>query len=86
MTFTYDALPIVLKRSLHIDERNMSEQPDTYLSDNEGEQRSQQRLQMINTLKAPIIEMGRNLGYEVVENYGSGAGPIHVCWTFKPGS
>ena len=65
----------------------MSEQPNTYLSDNEGEQRSQQqRLQMIDTLKAPIIEMGRNLGYEVVENYDSGAGPIHVCWTFKPGS
>jgi hypothetical protein len=40
---------------------------------------------MIDTLKAPIIEMGRNLGYEVVENYDLGAGPIHVCWTFKPG-
>ena len=64
----------------------MSEQPNTYLSNNEGSQRSQQRLQMIDTLKAPIIEMGRNLGYEVVENYDLGAGPIHVCWTFKPGS
>src|SRR5215212_2333760 len=64
----------------------MSKQPNTYLSDNEGEQRSQQRLQMIDTLKAPIIEMGRNLGYDVVENYDLGAGPIHVCWTFKPGS
>jgi hypothetical protein len=52
----------------------------------EGEQRSQQRLQMIETLKAPIIEMGRNLGYEVVENYDLGAGPIHICWIFKPGS
>jgi hypothetical protein len=53
----------------------------------QGEQRSQQRLQMIDTLKAPIIEMGRNLGYDVVvENYDLGAGPIHVCWTFKPGS
>ena len=52
----------------------------------EGEQRSQQRFQMIDTLKAPVIEMGRNLGYEVVENYDLGAGPIHVCWTFKPGS
>jgi hypothetical protein len=52
----------------------------------EGEQRSQQKLQMIDTLKAPIIEMGRNLGYEVVENYDLGAGPIHVCWIFKPGS
>jgi hypothetical protein len=52
----------------------------------ESEQVSQNRLQMIDTLKAPIIEMGRNLGYEVVENYDLGAGPIHVCWTFKPGS
>jgi hypothetical protein len=33
-----------------------------------GEERSQQQLQMIDTLKAPVIEMGRNLGYEVVEN------------------
>src|ERR671916_1803061 len=52
----------------------------------EGEQRMPERLQMIDTLKAPIIEMGRNLGYEIVENYDLGAGPIHVCWTFKPGS
>jgi hypothetical protein len=52
----------------------------------EGEQRPSERLQMIDTLKAPVIEMGRNLGYEVVENYDLGAGPIHVCWTFKPGS
>jgi hypothetical protein len=52
----------------------------------EGERRRPERLQMIDTLKAPVIEMGRNLGYEVVENYDLGAGPIHVCWTFKPGS
>ena len=52
----------------------------------EGEQVSQKRLQLIDTLKAPIIEMGRNLGFEVLENYDLGAGPIHVCWTFKPGS
>lgn len=52
----------------------------------EGEQRRPERLQMIDTLKAPVIEMGRNLGFEVVENYDLGAGPIHVCWTFKPGS
>ena len=64
----------------------MSEQPNTYFSNNEGEEQSQQRLQMIDTLKAPIIEMGRNLGFEVVDNYDLGAGPIHVCWTFKPGS
>jgi hypothetical protein len=60
-----------------------NQQPDI---ETQGEQKSQQRLQMIDTLKAPIIEMGRNLGYEIVENYDLGAGPIHVCWTFKPGS
>jgi hypothetical protein len=74
-------LSILLKRSLHIDERIMSD-----FSNNESNQRSEQRLQMIDTLKAPIIEMGRNLGFEVVENYDLGAGPIHVCWIFKPGS
>lgn len=45
-----------------------------------------ERLQMIDTLKAPIIQMGRSLGYEVVENYDLGAGPVHVAWIFKPGS
>jgi hypothetical protein len=52
---------------------------------NIGEPRSQQRLQMIDTLKAPIIERGRSLGYEVIENYDLGAGVIHVVWLFKPG-
>jgi hypothetical protein len=47
---------------------------------------SLERLQMIDTMKAPIIEMGRNLGYEVIENYDLGGGPIHVAWIFKPGS
>jgi hypothetical protein len=49
------------------------------------EQNSQERLQLIDTLKAPIIQMGRDLGYEVIENYDLGAGPIHVTWIFKPG-
>ena len=49
------------------------------------EQNSQERLQMIDTLKAPIIQMGRDLGCEVIENYDLGAGPIHVTWVFKPG-
>jgi hypothetical protein len=46
---------------------------------------------MIDTLKAPIIQMGQDLGYEVIENYDLGAGPIHVTWAihvtwvFKPG-
>ena len=48
--------------------------------------RSQERQQMIETLKAPIIQMGKNLGIEVTENYDQGAGPIDVLWTFKPGS
>src|ERR687887_2349964 len=53
---------------------------------NPGESRSQERLQMIDTLKAPIIERGRNFGYEVIENYDVyGAGVIHVVWLFKPG-
>jgi hypothetical protein len=43
-------------------------------------------LQMIDTLKAPIIQMGRDLGYEVIENHDLGAGPVHVAWVFKPGS
>jgi hypothetical protein len=51
-----------------------------------SERHAQERLQMIGTLKAPIIEMGRYLGYEVVENYDLGAGPVHVAWIFKPGS
>lgn len=41
---------------------------------------------MIDTLKAPIIQMGRDLGYEVIENYDLGAGPVHITWVFKPGS
>jgi hypothetical protein len=47
---------------------------------------SQQKLQLIDTLKAPIIERGRSLGYEVIENYDLGAGVIHVLWLFKPGA
>jgi hypothetical protein len=47
---------------------------------------SRERLEMIDTLKAPIIQMGRALGYEVVENHDLGAGPVHVTWVFKPGS
>ena len=52
----------------------------------EKEPKSQQKLQMIDTLKAPIIERGRALGYEVIENYDvHGAGVVHVVWLFKPG-
>ncbi|MFL6369483.1 MAG: hypothetical protein ACJ72F_01460 [Nitrososphaeraceae archaeon] len=51
---------------------------------NTGEPRSQERLQMIDTMKAPIIQMGKSAGYEVIENYDLGAGSIHVAWIFKP--
>ena len=50
-------------------------------------ERLQERQQMIETLKAPIIQLGKSIvGVEVTENYDQGAGPIDVLWTFKPGS
>ena len=49
------------------------------------DQNKQDKIQIIDNLKAPIIERGRSFGYEVVENYDLGAGPIHVTWIFKPG-
>jgi hypothetical protein len=61
----------------------MSQQQD---SSTDSEQHAQERLQMIDTLKASIIGMGRDLGYEVIENHDLGAGPVHVAWVFKPGS
>jgi hypothetical protein len=66
----------------------MSQQQDRSPSSSSSlpsEQNLQERLQLIDTLKAPIIQMGRDLGYEVIENYDLGAGPIHVTWVFKPG-
>ena len=63
-------------------DRSSSPSPSSSLP---SEQNSQKRLQLIDTLKAPIIQMGRDLGYEVIENYDLGAGPIHVTWVFKPG-
>jgi hypothetical protein len=66
----------------------MSQQQDrspSSSSSQPSEQNLQKRLQLIDTLKAPIIQMGRELGYEVIENYDLGAGPIHVTWIFKPG-
>lgn len=44
------------------------------------------RLQLIETLKAPIIQLGKGMGYDISENYDMGAGPIHITWTIKPGS
>jgi hypothetical protein len=49
-------------------------------------ERSLERRQIIETLKAPIIQMGKNIGVEVIEDYDQGAGPIDILWTFKPGS
>jgi hypothetical protein len=67
----------------------MSQQQDRPSAEEGGEeeeQNTQERLHLIDTLKAPIIQMGRDLGCEVIENYDLGAGPIHVTWVFKPGS
>jgi hypothetical protein len=65
----------------------MSQQQDRpSAAEEEEEQNTQERFHLIDTLKAPIIQMGRDLGYEVIENYDLGAGPIHVTWVFKPGS
>jgi hypothetical protein len=55
-------------------------------SHTEPERRAQERLQSIDTLKAPIIQLGRDMGYEVIENHDLGAGPVHITWVFKPGS
>jgi hypothetical protein len=52
----------------------------------EAERRAQEKLQTIDTLKAPIIQIGRDMGYEVIENHDLGAGPVHIIWVFKPGS
>jgi hypothetical protein len=52
----------------------------------EAERRAQEKLQTIDTLKAPIIQIGRDMGYEVIQNHDLGAGPVHIVWVFKPGS
>jgi hypothetical protein len=57
------------------------------LKSSDSGERSQERKQMTETLKAPIIQLGKNLlGVEVIENYDQGAGPIDVLWILKPGS
>lgn len=47
--------------------------------------RDHKRLQMIDTMKAVIIQTGKSAGYDVIENYDLGVGPIYVTWIFKPG-
>ena len=63
---------------------NMGQQGENSYS--ESERRTREKLQTIDTLKAPIIQMGRDRGYEVIENHDLGAGPVHITWVFKPGS
>ena len=41
--------------------------------------------ELLPALKAPIIDLGKSSGYNVIENYDLGAGPIDVAWIFKPG-
>lgn len=42
--------------------------------------------ELIGSLIAPIIQMGKDRGYEVIENHDLGAGPVHAVWNFKHGS
>ena len=62
----------------------MNQQGENAYSD--SEQRTQERRQLLETLKTPVIQLGRDMGYEVIENHDLGAGPVHVVWLFKPGS
>jgi hypothetical protein len=61
----------------------MSQQGNSY---SEPERRAEEKLQSIDTLKAPVIQLGNSMGYEVIENHDLGAGPVHITWVFKPGS
>ena len=63
---------------------NMGQQGENSYS--EPERRAQERHHFIETLKAPIIQLGGDMGYEVIENHDLGAGPVHITWVFKPGS
>src|SRR5215207_5630134 len=63
---------------------HMSQQGENSYS--EPERRAQEKLQVIETLKVPLIQLGKDMGYEVIENHDLGAGPVHVIWVFKPGS
>jgi hypothetical protein len=62
----------------------MSQQGENSYS--EPQRRAQEKFQSIDTLKAPVIQLGRDMGYEVVENHDLGAGPVHITWVFKPSS
>jgi hypothetical protein len=47
------------------------------LESSNSTERSQERQQLIEILKAPIIQFGKSIvGVEVIENYDQGAGPI----------
>jgi hypothetical protein len=75
---------ITLKKDNVVVTSHMSQHGQNSYS--EPERRAQERLQSIDTLKAPIIQLGRDMGYEVIENHDLGAGPVHITWVFKPGS
>ena len=62
----------------------MNQQGENAYSD--SEQRTQEKRQLLETLKTPVIQLGRDMGYEIIENHDLGAGPVHVVWLFKPGS
>jgi hypothetical protein len=65
----------------------IEQQQNNNAVETETGKRQVERLQLIDLMKAPVIERGRNLGYEVIENYDIyGAGVIHVIWRFKPGA
>ncbi|AIF82989.1 hypothetical protein NTE_00913 [Candidatus Nitrososphaera evergladensis SR1] len=42
--------------------------------------------EMIRSLIASVIQMGKDRGYEVIENHDLGAGSVHAVWNFKHGS
>ena len=67
-------------------DQQQHQQQDNNAARTERGTRQVETLQLIDLMKAPIIERGRNFGYEVIENYDIyGAGVIHVVWLFKPG-
>ena len=84
MAMSLSACSVTVKKDSMFITSIMGQQGENSYSD--SEKRAQERLQSIDTLKAPIIQMGRDMGYEVIENHDLGAGPVHITWVFKPGS
>src|ERR687896_918630 len=61
-----------------------SPESEEMTTSSEPERKTKEDLKLIDTMKAPIIKLGKDQGLEVVENYDLGAGPVHVAWIFKP--